>query len=396
MTRSGQRRLRLCHVGGEDVHARIPILNALSDQFDVFAAGSDGADRFTQAGIEFWKYTLTRGVSPLGDYKTTKELTRHFREAEPDIINAFDTKPAIYAMQAGKRASVPVRIRTITGLGYLFSEQSLATRLLTPVWTRLQHRAGAQASWTVFQNEDDRRLFVERRLVRPEKSSIIAGSGVDIDRMLGSALPPGELDELRYSLGLREGPVILMAARLVKQKGVREFIEAASILSDCHPDANFLLAGAFEGEGHQAVSRQELSHAAPFLRHVGFRTDIPALLQLADIVVLPTYYREGVPRILMEAALMRAAIVTTDMPGCRDVIDGGRLGWLTPPRDGAALARTIRTVLEMAPATRADLVDQCAVFVSANFSLESVAWEYRQLYVELAARAGLFGQGDGG
>ena len=178
-----------------------------------------------------------------------------------------------------------------------------------------------------------------------------------------------------------------MAARLVRQKGVREYISAAKSLCGTFPNAQFLLVGPSDTEGRDAISTEELSSLPENVIWTGFREDVPALLQLCDLIVLPSYYREGIPRILMEAALLGVPIVTTDMPGCRDAIDQGRLGILVPPKSAEGLSQGIRTLLNMCDGERRSLGARCGSFVSQNLSLSRVTDQYRDLYIKLGERS---------
>jgi glycosyltransferase involved in cell wall biosynthesis len=383
MTNGAEPMPRLCHVGGEDVYARIPMLERLADKFEPHAAGSGGGAQFLGTGIAFHHYHLNRSISPFDDRRSVRELRGLFEETRPEIVHAFDTKPAIYAMDAAAQAQVLVRLRTITGMGYLFSEESLKARILRRVWTRMQRRIAPHIHWTVFQNSTDRDYFHDQKLVVPERSSIIAGSGIDEPLLRSNMIDDLGIAALRKSLGLGDGPVVMMAARLVIQKGVREFIAAARLLQDSYPGARFLLVGPAEGEGREAIPAQELKHVPNNLVVTGRRPDIVPLLQMADICVLPSYYREGVPRVLLEAALMKTAIVTTDMPGCRDVVDNGRLGQLVNPRDPVALAEGIGAMLKLTPTERSAIAQQASAFVGDRFSLDRVTTAYRNLYLNL-------------
>ncbi len=381
-----RQRPRLCHVGGEDVHARIPMLQRLSEAFVPIAIGSDGRARFEGTDIAFHHYPLNRGVSPLQDMRSTKALTQLFRALRPDIVHAFDTKPAIYSMNAAAKADIAVRMRTITGMGYLFSEDTFKTRALRLVWSRMQRQIRPLISWTVFQNSTDRDHFHSNGLVDPALSSIIEGSGVDEDILRAAMVDDRGLRLLRESLGIGGGPVVMMAARLVIQKGVREFIKAARAIERTRPDIRFLLVGPADGEGREALPPTELATVPRNTVVTGRRSDIVPLLQLADVFVLPSYYREGVPRVLLEAALVGTAIVTTDMPGCREAIGGGRFGMLVPPRDASKLEATILQMLDLP--TRDALTVAAADHVRTHFSLARVTEQYRNLYVTLLEKSG--------
>jgi glycosyltransferase involved in cell wall biosynthesis len=372
----------LWHVGGIDVYARIPILQALSDGFRPSAIGSGGSDRFSGSAIPFHQYYLDRGFNPSGDLRSIAELTRLFAAHTPDIVHAFDTKPAIYAMIAARRAGVAVRLRTVTGLGYLFSQETLATRTMRVPWGLLQRRAAAAAHWTVFQNKEDREEFVRRGICDESRSGVIPGSGIDVpafERAMGDEV--GEAT-IRQELGLGNGPVFLMAARLVVQKGVREYLQAAARLQAAHPTAQFLLAGARENEGRNAITAGELA-AQQAVRWIGERTDLAKLMRVADYFVLPSAYGEGVPRVLLEAGLAGCGLITTRMPGCKDVVLDDKTGFLVPPNDASALFGAMERFLGLQPEERAAFARITREHIVGKFSLGTISAAYRTLYSAL-------------
>ena len=372
-------------VGGEDVDARIPFLRALAQKgFRVGALGSGGARAFENAGIQFRAYPLERSVDPLADARSVTAMATHFRDGHPDIIHAFDTKPAIYAMIASGLANVPVRMRTITGLGYLFSENDLRTSALRVVYRVLHLLARRYVSWTVFQNDEDRDCFLAAGLSAPDRVSVIRGSGIDPALIANRMGTVEEIAALRCDLGLENRRIVLMASRLLVQKGVREFLAAARAIAATRKDVQFLLVGPTT-EGREAVPAAEIEAAAPHVRALRRRSDLIRLMQMADLLVLPSYYREGVPRVLLEAALVGCPLVTCNMPGCRDVVREGDTGWLIPARNGSALAASIDRVLDATPEHRANITGRAKRLVEYEFSLQKVVSDYATLYHHLLA-----------
>jgi glycosyltransferase involved in cell wall biosynthesis len=373
-------------VGGEDVDARISFLRVLAQEgFRVGALGSGGARAFESAGIQFCAYPLERSVDPLADARSVATLTKHFRAGRPDIVHAFDTKPAIYAMIAAGLAKVPVRMRTVTGLGYLFSENDLRTRMLRAAYLVLHRLARRHVSWTVFQNCEDRDYFLAAGLSATHRVSVIRSSGIDPVAIAERTGTAAEIVALRRDLGLENRRIVLMASRLVVQKGVREFLDAARAIAATYKDVQFLLAGPMTGEGREAIPAAEVESAAHVVRALGRRSDLIRLMQMVDLFVLPSYYREGVPRVLLEAALVGCPLVTCDMPGCRDVVQDGVTGWLVPPRDGPALAATIGRALDSPPEIRASITERARRLVESEFSLQKIASDYAALYHRLLA-----------
>lgn len=369
--------VKLWFVGSDDVRFRLPLLYALRDRgFDVGAVGSESETTFAGSGIPYCRFSLNRWVSPWSDLRSRRQLYDLFRAGRPDVVHAFDTKPAIMAPLAARDAGVPATVITITGLGYLFSSNSLFARSLRPAYRFLQRRAAAATGITIFQNSDDREYFYHHGMVRPGCDAMVRGSGIDFAPL---QVDPASLAELRRELGLQDRLVVTMVSRLVRHKGVTDFLAAASLVRQRAPHALFLLIGPASTEGRSAVSSSEIERSASHVRYLGSRRDVPALLALSDLFVLPTYYREGVPRALLEAGALGLPLITTDTPGCNDVVRDGWNGLLVPPRDPEKLAAAVLR-LAASPDERRLMGSRSRAHVIANFSLGYVADAYAGIY----------------
>lgn len=375
-------RAKIWFIGGEDVRFRIPLLIELRRRgFEVAAVGSEGGDAFRAPSIPYYRYELKRGVGPLADIQAYRQLTRLFRDHAPDVVHAFDTKPSIYAPIAARKAGVPGRVRTITGMGHVFSSRSPLALALRPVYRTLNAWASRASGVTIFQNEDDRDYFLRHRMVEPGREALVRSSGIDVQEFLSRKPDPQNLARLRGELGLQGRTVVTMIARLVKQKGVREYLQAARLARHEVANVVFLLIGPASSEGRKAVPVKEVEGSED-VRYLGPRKDVAALLALSDVLVLPSYYREGVPRILLEGGAMGLPLITTDMPGCRDVVRDGWNGHLVPTRDGRALATAIVRLLQ-SPQERVEMGSRSIRHVVENFSLDVVADAQAEIYQDL-------------
>ena len=374
-------------VGSDDIRLRIPYLLELRRRdFDVTMLGSEPPEPFAAHEIPYHRYSLSRALDPVADWRTLRELRTLFRAHRPSIVHSFDTKPGMLASFAARSASVPVRIRTLTGMGYVFSSRSPRALLLRPVDHVMQAAASRAASMTVFQNRDDHAYFLRHRLARPQASALIPGSGIDVE-LLRSKRPSADgLAALRRELGLEGGRVVTMISRLVRTKGVLEFCAAARAVRRERPDSTFLLVGPLGSEGWQAVPRSEVE-GNPDVRWLGPRPDVAALLALSDVFVLPTFYREGIPRALLEAAAMELPLIATDMPGCRDVVRDGWNGILVPPRDVGALTRALMTLIDASSAELRQMGENSRAHVEQQFTLELVTDAYADIYRRLIEKA---------
>ncbi|MBI2524629.1 MAG: glycosyltransferase family 4 protein [Candidatus Rokubacteria bacterium] len=295
---------------------------------------------------------MDRFMNPGNDFLTMIRLYRVFRRGRYDIVHNMQIKPAVFGSIAARLARVPWVVSLVPGLGYPFFVSEPGVRLKALAWLILEllRLSGRLSDKVWFQNPDDMAFFIARGLVGRDRAVLIRGGGVDVEQYSPESVDPGRVLALRQELGLDgAGPVVVMVvARMIWCKGVREFIEAAERLRSTAPSVRFVLVGPFEHGHPDAIPPAYFQDktAPNFIALTHFRTDIREILALAAAVVLPSYFREGVPRVLLEALALAKPIVTTDRPGCREVVDDGTNGYLVPARDSAALAGAIGRLVE--------------------------------------------------
>ena len=381
---------RVMIVGGVDVSARLPLMEGLRDDFELIAVGcgDEAAAAFTARGFGYRAYApLHARVSPLDDARAFVELARIFRAERPQIVHAFDTKAGVWGCLAARSARVPVAVGTVNGLGFLFREDSWKRRLLARSYRGLQRLACRASNATVFQNPDDARVFVERRLVKPERVVLVPGSGVRTDQLDPKLFSASQRARLRSGLGLgAEDVVAIMVTRVIRSKGVLDLLAAARALRATHPRLRFLLVGAHEPESMDRLTEPELRALAAELVWVGQRGDVPALLAAADLMVFPSAYGEGIPRVLLEAAAMALPIVTTDAPGCREVVEAGQNGCLISIGDVSGLTQAVAQLADDAE-RRHRFGAAGRARVQSRFDLAVVTQRTRVLYRELLSTA---------
>lgn len=301
-------------------------------------ASEEGYDEKIEAlGVPFIPLPLERkGINPKADLVLLWTLYRWYRRERPDVVHHFTIKPVIYGSLAARMAGVPRIVNTVTGLGYVFLEGG-RTWLRTVV-ERLYWLALASADATFFQNREDKDRFVTRRLIPERRARLLPGSGVDLaffhpDRV-PSLEPPAR------------GPVLL-ASRLLRQKGVYEFIEAARLVQAEQPEVRFELLGERDERNPTVVPEADLKTWVQEGVVTWHRKtdDVRPFLAQAAIVVLPSQGGEGIPRVLLEAAAMAKPVIVTDVTGCREVVENGVNGLLIPPRDPKALAAAIMCLI---------------------------------------------------
>jgi glycosyltransferase involved in cell wall biosynthesis len=381
-------RPRVVIVGGPDVDARIELMHRLDDAFDLNALGSLPAleAKFSAEGFKYGSYRLSRHVDPVGDLATLSQLVLAFRRLKPQIVHAFDTKPGVWACLAARLAGVPAVVGTVTGLGSLYGSADLPTRLARRAYEMLQALACRASDLTVFQNREDPRHFVAAGITAPGKALVIAGSGVRTDVFAPDLIPEQERARLRDELGILPGQaVVTMISRVMRSKGVPEFMAAARDVGTTHPQTRFLLVGPADEESMDRLSAAELAELRETVTWPGPRTDIPLVLAVSDVFVLPSAYREGIPRVLLEAASMGLPIVTTDTPGCNEAVEDGVNGLLVPVQDPAALARAVVRLIER-PDLRHRLGQASRQRAVERFDLSVIAAQTRAMYRQLLAR----------
>lgn len=314
----------------------------LDDGHHVVAVGGDGAfaQRLREQGYEHRTVPFSgAGTRPWRELATVLALRRVLREERIGLVLSYTPKGNLYAALAGRGLPV-AQVMNVSGLGRASTSPGIASRVVD----LLYRHTVAQAAWVFFQNEEDRRQFIERGYVPPERTSRLPGSGVDL-----GAFAPAPLPSLEVGSG-----VFLMIARLLWDKGVGEYVEAARALRLHWPQARFQLLGPLDASPRSGVPRATLDAwvAEGVIEYLGQTDDIRPHLRAADCVVLPSTYREGVPRSLLEAAASMRPVITTDSVGCRDAVDPGVSGLFCRPKDAADLAQQMNRFLSMTPAQR--------------------------------------------
>jgi glycosyltransferase involved in cell wall biosynthesis len=313
-------------------NVRAPLLRALvktGNRVIACAPESNGnfVDKLRNSGVEYKPVGLDRtGLNALRDTRFVFSFTRFLRQERPDIFLSYNIKSVIYGSLAAHRAGVPRIFSLMSGLGYAFTEGNLKQRLVACVARALYRLALPHNQAVFFQNPDDLNLFLDLGLLRDAGRAVrINGSGVDLARFDFCPPPSGP-------------PVFLLTARLLRDKGIVEYAEAARLLKRRHPKARFQLVGPHDANP-SGISREQVEawRSEGVVEYPGATDDVRPFLAGAGVFVLPSY-REGTPMSVLEAMAVGRPIVTTDVPGCRETVVPGENGFLVPARDAAALA----------------------------------------------------------
>ena len=351
---------------------RLPIaLNASKNGYEVHLVCVDTGkcDLLENLGLRVHRIKMSRsGIHLLSELKSLFSIFLIIRSVKPDIIHGITIKSVVYSSLISRIFGVPKRVFSICGLGYVFIDSSSTAMLLRKIISRLLKLGLYNSNSTViFQNATDRKLFVDHNIVHPSSACLIRGSGVDLSEYVYSPIKGGR-------------PSVIFLARLLKDKGVIEFCEAVKILKDNYPSVDFVLVGDLDLENPNSMSSEELNSYVNdgFVRYIGYREDIPQVISSSSIVVLPSY-REGLPKSLIEAAACGRAVVTTDVPGCRDAILPNETGLLIPAKSILDLARAIEKLL-LDPEMTSEMGKRGRQFAEDVFSIEDVIKKHMEIY----------------
>ena len=293
------------------------------------------SERIEQLGATFAPVEFARAsIDPIGDLKAYMAIRRVLDRHSVDTLLAYTIKPIVYGLPAALRAGVATRVALVTGLGYAFGSETLRQRIVSAVAGRLYRKALAQATAVRFQNPDDQRFFVDSGFVSMDRTDVVAGSGVDLD--FYPFVDPPTSPSVQF----------LLIARLLADKGIREYVRAARVVRAKLPDTTFRLVGPPD-PNPMAIQPRELDEwrAEGIVDVLPGTDDVRPHLAACDVYVLPSY-REGTPRTVLEAMATGRPIVTTDAPGCRETTKIGENGFLVPVRDPDALAMAMIRLAE--------------------------------------------------
>lgn len=388
ITRSGLPRAEamrptVCLVGGPDIDARLDLMRHLADDFDLCAVGTDVgvAPSFDREGFRFRSYRMARGVEPANDVRALASLMRVFLSERPTIVHTFDTKPGVWGRLAAKLVRIPIVIGTLPGLGSLYAHPTRAARLIRMAYEPMQTLSSRLSDLTIFQNPVDEAEFVRRGVVPHRRTAVISGSGVRTDLFR----PTNSVGFARSARGLRASSfVVTMVSRVTRSKGALEFAAAARLVRSAHPNVEFVLVGAGDADSLDALTAPELEEIRASVNWLGHRTDVRELLALSDVFVFPSYYREGVPRALLEAAATGLPLVAAQGAGSAEVVVDGLTGLLVEPKDPTAIADAIARLIESSE-LRTRLGANARELAVSRFDVSRVAERTRACYAELLA-----------
>ena len=285
-------------------------------------------------------YTLNRGgLNPLADMVATYRLSKKIKEINPDLVFSYFSKPVIFGTLAAKLAKAPRVIGMLEGLGYTFTEQpeglSKKTKLIKKIQVFLYKIALPQLDQLIFLNPDDPKDLIERYAINVKNIEVLGGIGLN-------------LEHYKYSTNFIPDISFIFIARLLAEKGIHDYIKAAKIVKEKYPSVKFTVLGAIDKEALGSLKEEELESLVKtnIIEYPGHVSNVSEWIEKSSVFVLPSYYREGVPRSTQEAMAIGRAVITTDVPGCRETVIDGVNGFLVPKWNPEALAEKMIYFIE--------------------------------------------------
>lgn len=323
---------------------------------------ADYLEEVASLGIPIYRFDMGRtGMNPVHDFKTIVSLRKLIKTHKPKAVFGYNIKPVIYGSLAAKSAGVPRIYSMITGLGHVFAGDKKNNKHVLMIASLLYRSALFFNKKVFFQNPDDIQEFKQRGILTdPNKVVRVYGSGVNREQYPPMPLPDGNV-------------TFLYIGRLLYEKGINEFCEAAALIKANHPHARFVAVGPHDPTLPHSCSNSDLERwkAVGAVEFIGGVSDVRPWIEQGTVFVFPSYYREGTPRCVLEAMSMGRPIITTDSPGCRETVIRGENGILVPPRDPNAVAAAMQRFLDE-PTLAADMGQASIRFVEEYYDVRKV------------------------
>ncbi|OEE42263.1 glycosyltransferase family 4 protein [Vibrio anguillarum] len=343
-------------------HSLIKELLSCGVELYVIAPEDKFSEKLAEMGCQVLDLPMqAKGVNPIADFGLMLRLLRHYREVKPDFIIHYTIKPNIYGSLAAKLVGIP-SLAITTGLGYTFVNQNVVSQVARQLY-RFAFRYPKEV-W--FLNEDDRCAFLDHRLIEPNKAVLLHGEGVNLNHFVPSDKPQPD-ENIRF----------LLIARMLRDKGVYEFVEAARQIRKQYPQAIFQLLGDCGVPNPSVIGREEIAQweKEGIVEYLGTTDDVRPIIAQADCLVLPSY-REGIPRTMIESAAMAKPLIVSDAPGCRDVVLDGQTGYLCKVKNTLSLAQRCELFLTLSDSEKQAMGKAGRAFMEDKFDEKWVIKQY--------------------
>jgi N,N'-diacetylbacillosaminyl-diphospho-undecaprenol alpha-1,3-N-acetylgalactosaminyltransferase len=344
-------------------------------------------EEFKNAGIIFLPISIKRGMGSIFDnYKYFQQVKKICRTNRFDLCHNFTPKVGILGSWAQKKAGIKNIVCSVSGLGYVYASSKFIHKILRIILNKAYKIVFSFCKKVIFQNPDDLEFFLKKKIIIKRKAELIMGSGVDCNYFQKERADISEAEAIKRQLGLNGEILVVMISRLLWQKGVKEFVEASEKLRNSQ--IKFVLVGPIDKENPDFVPSKNISEweEKGLIQYLGERKDIREVLFASDIFVLPSYYQEGVPKVLLEAASMEKPLVAADNVGIREVIEEGINGFLVRPKKSQDLSEAILKLAEN-PGLRQRFGQTGRQKILQQFSDEIVINKTREIYDSLISKS---------
>jgi glycosyltransferase involved in cell wall biosynthesis len=343
-------------------------LRQRGDEVVLVSPNGPYAARLQEAGFRWVRFPMERrGLNPWTEWMTILRLYRLYRQEAPELVQHFTVKCVLYGSLACRMRGIKQVVNSVEGLGYVFTPGNGVRPWLRSI-IKMIYRPALRGSWVIFHNPDDMEFFHKNRLADPQKMVMIRSSGVDLQKFSPRPYPEGV-------------PLVILPARMLWDKGLKEFIEAAGLLRSEGIEARFALVGDVDEDNPMSVDTAQLKkwENEAVIEWWGWQEKMEDVYAQAAIVCLPSFYREGVPKALIEAAACGRPIVTSNVAGCREAVRQGENGLLVPVRDVPALAKALKQLL-LDPDLRKKMGACSRKVAEEDFSIERINAETLAVY----------------
>ena len=360
---------------------RLPLINELLKQGNLevkcVSQGDKFYDRLSAVVPTIDIKLKRRSISPFSDFLYFLNLLRLYRREKPSVILHFTIKPVIYGSMAASILKIP-SIASITGLGSVFTNRGKLLRKIVEFLYKLSLK---YVNYVIFQNNEDMKYFVEKGIIPKEKAIVVMGSGVDIEYF-----SPLFCKNVEH----KDTKIFLMVSRIIPSKGVRIFVEAARRIKKQDPSVRFALLGPLENERHDSIKIEEIKtwEKEGIIEYWGVVDDVRECVCKSTFVVLPTYYREGIPRSLLEALALGKPIITTNIPGCREVVEEGVNGFLIKPKDVDSLVQALKKAINLGKDKIIDMGRKSRELAEKKFDSKIIVGVYIEKILEILRNRG--------
>ena len=332
-----------------------------------------------EIGCEVVNYDIRReSINPFKEKQAIDNIYQAIKDLDLDMIHTFTAKPNIYGTFAAKKANIPIILNLVEGLGSFYIHNTLKNILIRNIMEKMYKKAFSLSDGCIFVNSDDPKYMVQKGIIKNKKVKIIKSVGVDTKKFDINRYSSQDIEKIKAKNNISKKVVVLMVARAIWDKGVKEFYESAKALKQKYKDVEFILVGPTDEGNHTCASKEYLQSSN--VKWLGLRDDIAELIAVSDIFVLPSY-REGLPVTLMEATSMNKPIVTSDTVGCKDVVKDGYNGFLVPIKDSKTLSNKIEKLI-LDEKLRKKFGENGRKIAKEFFDIDKIVKQYMDYYSE--------------